>query len=152
MNSTGRRITAVATSAAAISAGLLALPSTASAAPTGSCGSSYAKIDSYQVTRDWAKPYVGGRIDLYYSAATGKNCAITRPASGFAGKASRITVCLENADKNVAVQCDGIDKNYRYYAGPVYLYAPGDCINVRGGVTLPDRGSYVGGAFKVHCG
>jgi hypothetical protein len=74
---TGRRIVAVATSAAAISAGLLAMPTAARAAPVGSCGSSYGKVGSYNVTRPWEG--VAGRIDVYYSSATGKNCAITRP-------------------------------------------------------------------------
>jgi hypothetical protein len=152
MSSIGRRITAVATAATAISAGLLAMPSTASAAaPVGSCGSSYGKVGSYKVTRSWEG--TAGYIDVYYSRSTGKNCAITRPISSLAGKAGNIWVCIEQ-DKGYARDCDGVTKNYRYYAGPVYVSGRGQCINVSGGLNRKpgDNQPFNGGAQKVHCG
>lgn len=152
MSITGRRITAVATAATAISAGLLALPSTASAAaPVGSCGSSYGKVGSYPVTRSWES--TAGYIDVYYSRSTGKNCAVTRPVSALAGKAGNIWVCIERSPYGGRA-CDGSSANYRYYAGPVYVSARGTCINVSGGLTRTpgDNQPFNGGAQKVHCG
>ncbi|MFD7233571.1 spore-associated protein A [Streptomyces sp. NPDC059881] len=148
---TGRRIVAVATSAAAISAGLLAMPTAAQAAPVGSCGSSYGQVGSYNVTRPWEG--VAGRIDVYYSSATGKNCAITRPNASLAGKAGKIWVYIERSTSGAA-ECDGHGANYRYYAGPVYISARGACIDVRGGMNKRpgDNAPFNGGARNVHCG
>lgn len=149
MSIMSRRITAVSTAVTAISAGLLAMPSTASAAPLGSCGSGYSKVGSYPVTRSWEG--TAGHIDVYYSGASGKNCAITRPVSSLAGKAGNIWVCL---DTNTARDCDGTTANYHYYAGPVYVPARGKCIDVRGGLNRRsgDNEPFNGGAQRVHCG
>src|SRR4051812_3897222 len=98
MGSTARRITAVTAAATAITAGLLAVPTTASAAALGSCGSSYGKVGSYPVTRAWEG--TAGHIDVYYSRTTGKNCAITRPISSLSGKAGNLWVCIEQTRGN----------------------------------------------------
>lgn len=150
MSTITRRLTAVATAATAISAGLLAMPSTASAATVGSCGSGYGKVGSYPVTRAWEG--TAGYIDVYYSSYTGKNCAITRPISSLSGKAGNIWVCIDSPIG--ARDCDGHGANYRYYAGPVYVYARGTCIDVRGGLNRRpgDNEPFTGGAQNVHCG
>ncbi|MER7665368.1 MULTISPECIES: hypothetical protein [unclassified Streptomyces] len=152
MSTITRRITAVATAATAISAGLLAMPQAASAAPVGSCGSGYSKVGSYPVTRAWEG--TAGRVDVYYSRAAGKNCAITRPNASLAGKAGHIWVCIERASGAPGRSCDGNSANYRYYAGPVYVSARGACIDVRGGLNRKpgDNQPFNGGAQRVHCG
>ncbi|MFB6984610.1 hypothetical protein ACNPQN_32705 [Streptomyces sp. NPDC056297] len=151
MRTINRRITAVATAVTALSAGLLATPSTASAASLGSCGSGYGKLGSYSVTRSGQG--TAGHIDVYYSVASGKNCAITRPVSSLSGKAGHIWVCIEQTKGSVR-DCDGVTSNYRYFAGPVYVSGRGQCINVSGGLNRRpgDNQPFNGGAQKVHCG
>ncbi|MFE7779333.1 hypothetical protein ACFU5O_36835 [Streptomyces sp. NPDC057445] len=151
MSSLKRRITAVATAASAISAGMLAVPSAASAATSGSCGSGYTKVGSYPVTRSWEG--TAGYIDVYYSRATGKNCAITRRISSLAGKAGGIWVCIDQSEGN-ARDCDGGNRNYRYYAGPVFVPGRGQCIDVHGGLNRRpgDNAPFTGGAQRRHCG
>jgi hypothetical protein len=151
MSTLARRITAVATAATAISAGLLAMPSTANAATVGSCGSSYGKVGSYPITRSWEG--TAGYIDVYYSSASGKNCAISRPIPSLSGKAGHLWVCIERSPYG-GRDCDGIQDNYRYYGGPVYTYARNSCIDVWGGMHRRpgDNEPFNGGAFKAHCG
>ena len=118
--------------AAMVSSWLFVTASPASAA--GECGSGYTQVDSYAIGS-------AGTLELYYSSSSGKNCAIARDSSpGYGHKA--VYIGLENKP-----WADVDSGNFTYYAGPVYVSAPGQCIDVRG-----DVGSTVTVKESVHCG
>ncbi|MFD1544931.1 hypothetical protein [Nonomuraea guangzhouensis] len=81
---------------------------------------------------------------MYYSSSTGKNCALTYGYGAYANTTSWKSVKISRGDGS------GEQKNggqYTYYAGPVYVSAPDQCIDVAGAV--PD-----GKTLKlnnVHC-
>ncbi|MER6948152.1 spore-associated protein A [Nonomuraea sp. NPDC000554] len=110
------------------------IASAAPASAAGECGAGYVKAGDYQIGSL-------GSLEVYYNSAKGKNCAITRatkPRSGFK------QVAIGLAGK---VWSDVDEGTYTYYAGPVYVSARGQCIDVRG---------YIGKAVVmkrgVHCG
>lgn len=149
-----RRIAVMAASATAASAALLCGPSSASAMslPSGSCGSGYTKVATYNMVSYTESPSVCGYVAVYYSAATGRNCAIARPITAWAGQDTGVWVCIRLAD-GTHQSCDG-PAGYRYYAGPVYVTAPHTCITVLGGLQAPTEEAwpYDVTANKVLCG
>ncbi len=135
---------------------MLCAPSPASAMslPSGSCGSGYTKVATYNMISYTESPSVGGYVSVYYSAATGRNCAIARPITTWAGQNTGLTVCIELAN-GTRESCDGApEHDYRYYAGPVYVTAPHTCINVYGFMQAPTEEAwpYDAVANKVLCG
>ncbi|MFJ2559269.1 MULTISPECIES: hypothetical protein [unclassified Streptomyces] len=84
-----------------------------------------------------------GYTYLYYSSATGKNCAYTIPKSG-TGTRQFMYVGLFRESDGAGVWDDG---DYTQYAGPVYLDARGTCVLVNGQV-----GSWAGNSGWGHCG
>ncbi|WP_327391312.1 hypothetical protein OG728_39585 (plasmid) [Streptomyces microflavus] len=126
-------IPAVMTVAAA--AVLTATAPPAAATPrTNACGGSYAFLKSYPIkalywTGDAGK--TKGYIDIYYSSATGKNCAIARPSDGV-HLPRGIKVKIGKSGSGWA-QTDGFQSNYTKYAGPVYVTARNTCIAFEGG-------------------
>jgi hypothetical protein len=145
MKSRKSRIARAAAGAVALTAGLLAIPSTASATsiPTGSCGSGYFKVATYPVRT----AVNAGETDVYYSRATQKDCAITRPIKSWAGKVPAISVCIMLANRTHE-SCDAWPQHVNhYYAGPVYVYAPHKCINVEADITRP--GYRVGDLYSL---
>ncbi|WDZ86001.1 hypothetical protein [Micromonospora cathayae] len=131
-----KKIVVGAATTAAVAAGLTTLtPGAAQAAPyNGACGSSYGVIDAMSL--------VGrGTVYLTYSGSTGKNCVVTvrdNPGTRLPMSAS---VSLAGAPW---ITDSG---NYTTYAGPVYVSAPGRCIDWGGSIN--GLGSY---QYNVHCG
>lgn len=121
------------TGAALASTALVVGAAPASAA--GECGAGYTKVGDYAIESQ-------GRLEVYYSSSTGKNCAITRdsnPNSGF--KAVHISVA------GASGWADSDSGSFTYYAGPVYVSAPGKCIDVSVHI-----GTASTSKWSVHCG
>lgn len=125
----------------AIDAGLPAIDASLSI-----CGPSLLGADSCQGTLIAHIPLVYetatyGYLDVYYNYDTGINCAMTRAAGSVQGNASWIKVelrrCTETEPGDVCTE-DAVVRDcgaYGFYAGPVSLEAPGQCINARGTLT-----------------
>ncbi|MEU1072712.1 MULTISPECIES: hypothetical protein [unclassified Streptomyces] len=84
-----------------------------------------------------------GYTYLYYNSATGMNCAYTVPKSG-SGTRQFMYVGLFRQSDGVGVWDDG---DFTQYAGPVYLHAPGTCVQFNGQV-----GTWAGNSGYGHCG
>ncbi|GAA3696374.1 hypothetical protein GCM10022224_072510 [Nonomuraea antimicrobica] len=124
--------------AAVVSTGLVASATPAYAA--GPCGSSYYQIDVYKISNSSGGTV--GRIHLYYSKSTKKNCALTYATPTKRGYKE---VKIRNSDGTRWNDTDA--GTFSEYAGPAYVSAPGDCIDISGkvggnGATYYDR----------HCG
>ncbi|MFF0308175.1 hypothetical protein ACFYSC_12140 [Streptosporangium sp. NPDC004379] len=127
-----------------LAAGLVALfPAGADAAAPNGCGGSFALL------KTWPIRYQGteaGGIDVYYSGATGQNCVIVRPNAGYPhGTFDRIQAGLRRSGTS-HWEWDGYNanltsspSNYTYYAGPVYVYAKGSCIDFYGEMRFVGR-------------
>ncbi|MCX5078543.1 hypothetical protein ACFWBF_09535 [Streptomyces sp. NPDC060028] len=114
------------------------------------CGSSYGSLKQYPV-RGTDNTRVGW-IDTYYSSATGKNCAIVRGDDSRASGFNHIEVAIGLSGAAGWTQTDGAGVNYTKYAGPVYVYAPGNtCIDVWGVFKYGDDGFATDGALGVRC-
>jgi hypothetical protein len=140
MRSPRKRLTAVAVGTAAIgSLFLTTAPAADAASGYGSCGSGYHLIDQWALP-DSSASGGGGYLSLYYNSSNGDNCAITQATgSSYGESGQQISVVLqENGGSNDTGQDSGI---YRYYAGPVYIHAPGHCVEVEGNII--DPGSYL---------
>lgn len=126
MRLTLRRVAvAAATLATAAGIGTLTAPSAASAySASGLCGSSYYNIDQHTLKHN------GYTIAVVYLSYNGSsNCVVTIKNRYYG------TSTLTEA--HVAVGRHGyrdID-DYKYYAGPVYVYAKGECITWGGAAT-----------------
>ncbi len=86
-----------------------------------------------------------GTLEVYYSSSTGKNCALTYGYGPYDGTTSWKRVTISRADGSGEHTNAG---HYQYYAGPVYVSAPGQCIDVAG--TVPDWKTTE--LNNVHCG
>ncbi|MBD0424677.1 hypothetical protein H0H10_36865 [Streptomyces sp. TRM S81-3] len=87
--------------------------------------------------------FYSGYTYLYYSSATGMNCAYTVPKSG-SGTRQFMHVGLFRQSDGAGVWDSG---QYTQYAGPVYLHAPGTCVSFNGQVA-----SWSGNSGYGHCG
>ena len=134
---------------AAVLALAVASPVASAANPYGPvrvCGSSYRVIGSHAVTGP--KGGVLGVAYLLYSQRTQKNCAamIKRRAIGVASFSE-----VSLAAKGGRYMADGGE--FRYFAGPLYVHAPGRCV-IYGGRMRDARGN--GGSWITpqfgHCG
>ncbi|MET8354495.1 MULTISPECIES: hypothetical protein [unclassified Micromonospora] len=100
-------------------------PASAAAGYGEQCGSSYQEIDDKVLLTSGGQYF--GHIYLMYSAQTKMNCVVAEKSS-YVGVATWMNAKVETRGGRVA-QDPG---NYRYYAGPVYLYAPGECVRYSG--------------------
>ncbi|MCF6473163.1 spore-associated protein A [Nonomuraea sp. MG754425] len=98
------------------------------ASATGPCGSSYNRVGVYNIGVD-KYGYRTGVLEVYYSSSTGKNCALTYGDGPYANTTSWKGVIISRADGSGR---DSDAGEYQYYAGPVYVSAPGQCIDVEG--------------------
>ncbi|MEV4833917.1 hypothetical protein AB0K05_05305 [Nonomuraea sp. NPDC049486] len=117
----------------------------AGAAPAGAagpCGSSYSRVGVYAVSKNGTRT---GTLEVYYSSSTGKNCALTYGYGQYDGTTSWKHVTISRGDGSGADTDAG---NYKYYAGPVYVSAPGQCIDVS--ATVPAW--TILELNNVHCG
>ncbi|WP_127933444.1 spore-associated protein A [Nonomuraea polychroma] len=115
----------------------------APASAAGPCGSSYSRVGVYAISRgDGTRT---GTLEVYYSSSARKNCALTYGYGAYANTRSWKRVTISRADGS---QEDTDANYYTYYAGPVYVSAPGACIDVAG--TVPDWVTRE--LNNVHCG
>ncbi|WP_232835300.1 spore-associated protein A [Actinocorallia populi] len=133
-----KKITTLGLAAVAATAGAVATAAPASAATyAGECGSGYAVVN---------KDAIGtkGTVFLTYNASTGKNCAIAKRNT--AGSPVLIEVGL--GANPVGSHWPAFQGGqFRSYAGPVYLYAPGKCVDWMGRISGTE-----GGKRKTNCG
>jgi hypothetical protein len=136
---------AIALAAASVSV----LPSTAASAAQVSCGSGYYRIDSYPLKRSGSSG--GGVLYLYYNSSNGYNCAYTL-ATQWVGTTKLMGVSLRASSTDADFGKYDWDY-YKYFAGPVYAYAPHACVTLDGEVDSPDgTRRYVAEENGVHCG
>ncbi|NDU74191.1 hypothetical protein GWI34_16340 [Actinomadura sp. DSM 109109] len=84
---------------------------------------------NYKVQR--SSTFKGGRIYQLYSASTKKNCAVTMKTADI-GKGTNVWVRLQSQKGGKVASDNG---TFKYYAGPVFLLAPGDCVRYSGGAS-----------------
>ncbi|WP_406313280.1 spore-associated protein A [Streptosporangium sp. NBC_01639] len=104
-------------SALALGAGLMV----STAAPASAAGCSGTHLDNWPIT--------GGYISVWYNSSTGKNCAMTY--TNKPGKKQYIRVDISTMTGKPVTDAG----NYTTYAGPVSVYAKGQCIEISGQVT-----------------
>ncbi|HET8768264.1 MAG TPA: hypothetical protein VFM86_13155 [Pedococcus sp.] len=136
-------VVAVSLLTAAVGVILPAVPAQAASSCSGSM-IAYSNIKTSSGT-------VVGEIAVYYNSATGYNCARYNhrgPTYGVASQTMiRIERCHETTNRN---QCTTSFSdpaswestsigNFAYYAGPVQVYAPNNCVYVEGYVTYAGR-------------
>lgn len=102
----------------------------------GACGSGYSVIDSLPIS-------TLGTVYLTYNSRNGENCVVTVRANP--GAATYMAAAIELAGNSSSAIVD--DGYYTTYAGPVYLHAPGSCIDWEGQI-----GSAYTGEQNSHCG
>ncbi|MFE2354125.1 spore-associated protein A [Streptomyces parvulus] len=107
----------------AIGAGLLATAPAAGAATKGAsatyngvCGSGYKVVNSMPIGKT-------GTVYLTYNSSTGKNCTVT--IRNTTGTPTYMVAYVRNVDTGEEMY-DADD--YRSYAGPVYAFARGACV------------------------
>ncbi|WP_225850067.1 hypothetical protein [Streptomyces sp. HPF1205] len=126
-----RTVALLFTAFLAIVGGLVLAPA-ASASGYGCSGS---EIGSYPVTTSGGTNY--GTIHIYYDSSTGNNCAVAVGSSAVSGKSDiymSVTV-FKCAETSISPTCTYVSSDidhdyYYYYAGPVTMYAPSNCIQV----------------------
>ncbi|MFJ7910674.1 hypothetical protein [Kitasatospora sp. NPDC096204] len=115
------------------------------------CGSAYAFKKSWNITDDHMGKVVGF-IDIYYNSGNGYNCAITRGNDATVTGQHKIGVEIRRSGDANWIG-DGPGHNYTQYAGPVYAYAKGACIDFGGEVSYNE---FTGHGLDIyssqHCG
>ncbi|WP_243869379.1 spore-associated protein A [Streptomyces liangshanensis] len=102
----------------------------AQAAYNGVCGSGYNVVNSADIGKQ-------GTVYLTYNAKTGKNCAVTiRKTSG-----APVSVFTYLGVSETGAS-DFDSGNYTSYAGPVYVYGKGYCVDWAGGITNQEVWTY----------
>ncbi|MGN9840137.1 hypothetical protein ACTMTI_18635 [Nonomuraea sp. H19] len=128
----------------------MALAVTALAAPAEAaatvCGSSYTKVGSYAIPQTGTRV---GTLEVYYSSSTGKNCALAVGYGSTYGVKNTKAVYIGLAGPGVP-WADDNSGSFEYYAGPVYVSAPGKCIAVQG-VIFKGSTHYTRHLDSVHC-
>jgi hypothetical protein len=127
-----RRVAAFLAAAGAVAA-IVAAPAGAATAnpytPTGVCGPGFKVIDSH----DLRGP--GGNLlaqtYLLWDSGSQRNCAVTIKRRDV-GKSSFVEVGLSK--KGGLWQSDDRLEGFQYYAGPLYVKAPGTCVIYSGGM------------------
>ncbi|MFD0905961.1 hypothetical protein ACFQ11_36695, partial [Actinomadura sediminis] len=96
--------------------------------PQQACGGGYSVLRSMSVP--------GGRAYLLYSNATQKNCAVTMKTRNVGTKSSVSTFVQAQGKGQVS---DG--GSFAWYAGPVYVHAPGVCVRYGGNGSASSYGN-----------
>ncbi|MGI5323812.1 hypothetical protein [Actinomadura nitritigenes] len=84
---------------------------------------------NYKIQR--STPFSGGRIYQLYSATTKNNCAVTMKTTNI-GKGTSVWVRLQAQSGGKVASDSG---TFKYYAGPVFVHAPGICVRYSGGAS-----------------
>jgi hypothetical protein len=135
-----RRSTKTILLAAALSiGGVVANPAyeVASAySPEGVCGSGFGRVADGKRVVKTSSGDVFGYVYLLYNRRTGYNCVTTIKTS-YVGTATFTSATLKTQTKRVrdepvrtASKTD--ERKYKYFAGPVKLYAKGRCVKYSG--------------------
>lgn len=118
---------ALAAAATSLAAGLAVAPASALAAgnpytPTGVCGAGFGVIDHH----DLRGPKGGllGTAYLLWNGQSKRNCAVTIKRRAV-GTPTFVEASLAKTGGNYLADSS---LDYRYYAGPVYVKAPGTCV------------------------
>ncbi|MBN6055177.1 hypothetical protein JYK22_24790, partial [Nonomuraea sp. RK-328] len=128
---------------AALAASTTLVAGAAPAGAAGPCGSTYSRVGVYAIKRgDGTRT---GTLEVYYSSSSGKNCALTYGYGAYANTRSWKGVTISRGD---GTGKDPDAGHYETYAGPVYVSASGQCIDVTG--TVPDWVTLE--LNNVHCG
>lgn len=124
--------------AMAISGVALGSGSASAATYNGVCGSGYTVIDHADI--------VDGTVFLTYN--NGTNCVVT--VRNESGQPRRMFASVSISGSSQIHQDVG---NYTTYAGPVYVYAPHQCIDWGGGMVIPPaQGGNAALRPSSHCG
>ncbi|MFJ7276817.1 hypothetical protein [Kitasatospora sp. NPDC098663] len=116
------------------------------------CGSAYAFKKSWDINDRHNVGVVVGFIDIYYNSGNGYNCAIARGNDATVTGQNRIAVFIRRSGDGSWVR-DGVDQNYTRYAGPVYAYAKGACIDFIGELRYNEFSGFGDGGYSFeHCG
>ncbi|MCZ9343662.1 spore-associated protein A, partial [Streptomyces sp. TRM76130] len=103
------------------------------------CGSGYSVIDSMDVGE--------GNTFLTYNSSTGYNCVVT--VGDAPGTPQILAARLRLASTSTSWAAGTVDSGtYNYYAGPLYLHAPGSCIDWGGAA----QSNYTRVDYNSHCG
>ncbi len=132
--------------------GLMAGPAQASAAshtPEGVCGPGFGRVSDSSRPVKTSSGKVWGYVYLLYNRTTGYNCVTTIKTS-FAGRATytlaELTTQTKRRRDEPATTAKKVDAaRFKYYAGPVKLYAKNLCVMYRGVVTSPSGERAEGG-------
>lgn len=127
-------LTALAVAATVLLAG--PTPAHAAYTPEGLCGSRYVLQGSLVVKY---KGLTYGYAHALFNRNNGYWCAVTIKRR-FAGNATDTEIDLQRDPAPGGVSDRG---NYRYYAGPVYLYQPSDCIYFYGSMGYAEGERYI---------
>jgi hypothetical protein len=114
-----QKMAVLGVAATAATAGALASAAPASAALYGGqCGSGYGVVNLIDL------PNNRGTVYLTYNSSTGKNCVVTIRENP--GTATLMEAYLRRSGTTSWVKDSG---NFTTYAGPVYVSAPGSCVD-----------------------
>ncbi|MGW3184494.1 hypothetical protein ACWDD9_35015 [Kitasatospora sp. NPDC001119] len=116
------------------------------------CGSAYDFKRSWDINDIHNVAAVVGFIDIYYNSGNGYNCAIARGNDAVVSGQHEIFVEIRRSRDSTWIK-DGVGSNYTQYAGPVYAYAKGACIDFIGGLKYNEfSGTGDTGYSFEHCG
>ncbi|WP_158554101.1 spore-associated protein A [Micromonospora deserti] len=112
---------------AALAAGTVAVAAAPAqaAAYNGACGSGYRVIDKMNINMD--------RATVYLTYNSGWNCVVT--ITNTPGKREYMSAQIERSNGGDWIEDEGY---YTQYAGPVYVYAPNECIDWGGSIAYTD--------------
>ncbi|MEV7806447.1 hypothetical protein AB0O28_26220 [Microbispora sp. NPDC088329] len=135
-----RRSASTVVAAAALAVGgLVANPAYAISAgysPEGVCGSGFGRVSDGSRAVKTSSGRVFGHVYLLYNRSTKQNCVVTIK-SAYVGTATRTSATLEtqtrrHRDEPVRTARKTDSRKYKYYAGPVKLYAENLCVKYSG--------------------
>lgn len=120
-----RYVAATAVLASAVAGSVVLAPSASAAtkaAYNGACGSGYKVVNSAPIGTQ-------GTVFLTYNSAKGKNCVVTVRNSTGAAKNMFAYLYVNGSEES---QLD--EGLYKTYAGPIYDYGRGKCVDWAGGI------------------
>lgn len=131
-----RKFAMAAVAVAASTAGLLASAPqagamAAAATYNGECGSGYGQVNSAPIGTQ-------GTVFLTYNASNGKNCVVTKRNTVGSTKVYMFSYLYVPDTGEGAVD----QGQYYSYAGPVYAYGKGMCVDWAGGITNQETWTY----------
>ncbi|MEH0841707.1 hypothetical protein V6U81_04835 [Micromonospora sp. CPCC 205711] len=138
----------------------LALLACVATVVTGAQSAQAASCSGYLINRTVAKTSSGvtvGELVVYYNSSTGYNCARFNHLGPTYGVASQTYVLLKrctngtSADLCWAETEDRSLGDYAYYAGPVQVYAPNNCVGAQGYVTYQGKYVWAYSPTKIGC-